>query len=863
MSRTIRAGLVAAGLITHTALAAGALGALSAEARVALAFAALILLPGSAFVALGARPPGGAWLSPGWALGFGVAWLAALILATRALGLPFTVLVWMSLPATALLWALALWRRGLERAPTEGDRGPGGPESLRWTRAPLAALLLAAVVGAWHAGRLGAPLGIMTDSPDHIGSIRRMLERGDAFPRDAFFRDAGRDGVDPRKGLWHPEVALIARLAGADPLPTWRFLPACMVPAFVLIAAAFGFLLRGPPGAAVAGWAWLLTYGGSLGEQYVREAVFATKLGDQLALATAAAVLADLERPGRAGRLAAIGLALAALAAHVYYAIQFAMAFGALGLGLLIADRGWTPRVRRLAATSLALGLAGLPYLLWRASQSYAPVNVIHTQTQGMLWLTDGVGIVSFGVLWDWLGNLWVLFPLAAAWLWREGRRNAAVLYLLSTPLVVALVIFDPPVVALLEPRLGYLLMRMIWMVPAAALLAWMLPGLVAAVVRGPSRLRPGLALGFVGWLLLPALQDSARVLADPAGQEAAERPYGTAPWSDALAWMKARLPRGTVVLSDPATSYSVPMHTGLYVVTLSDQHSSPNDRRALQRILDARDALDPFAPWDRVRELIRRYRVDVIALNDRFAEPPELDYWTPRPAWFAAARARFDRAPAAFEPLFDTGDFVVYRVHAAALDTVDALVPPRPFVVTWEPGIWSPGRPIDRALPALCQFSLARREGAPGDTIRGVADWRATRPMPPGYYIVAIRFDRALPGGYRPPAAIGKPFRKLVERLRGERYRFRADHLPVGGVYGVDRWTPEQVVRDSFAFTVPHDVADGTYRVGIRMIVQPHYANFRLSDYFLDDDLYSGLRMGTIAIRRREGAGSGVHSRH
>ena len=34
-------------------------------------------------------------------------------------------------------------------------------------------------------------------------------------------------------------------------------------------------------------------------------------------------------------------------------------------------------------------------------------------------------------------------------------------------------------------------------------------------------------------------------------------------------------------------------------------------------------------------------------------------------------------------------------------------------------------------------------------------------------------------------------------------------------------------------------------------MIVQPHYVNFRLSDYFLDDDYYAGLQMGPFVVRR------------
>jgi hypothetical protein len=394
----------------------------------------------------------------------------------------------------------------------------------------------------------------------------------------------------------------------------------------------------------------------------------------------------------------------------------------------------------------------------------------------------------------------------------------------------------------------------MVWLVPLAPLLGWMLPGLASVLRGGPGRLRAAAALAGILVLHAGPLVDTARVLARPDLQLAFERDSGTAPWSDALAWMRDSLPRGSVVLTDPATAYSIPMVTGHFVTALSDQHSSPNDPRALERILDARDALDPYATWDRVREVVDRYRVDAFALNDRFPTPPALDYWAPRPAWFAAARARFDREPRVFEPLFDRDGFVVYRVHRAALDTLSSRPPARPFVVPWHAGDGSPGRPIDPDLPALCRFSLERRDAAPGDTVRGVADWRAPRPMAPGAYTIAVRFDRPLPGDVRPPAALAKPVRKLIERTRGERYRFREDHLPVGGAYGVDQWRPDEVVRDSFSITVPFDVAEGRYVVRIRMLRQPHYHNIHLRDHFYDDDLYSGLEVGSITIRRRDG---------
>jgi len=861
VSRRAIAIAVAVGLALHAALAAGRLGFLPGEARVALAFLVLVMLPGSAALARGVAPPGGRWLAPGWALGFGVAWLGGLVLATRALGLPFTVLAGSTVATSALLWAVALLVRPPARAPAHSGAAIGAPDHgmepppRPWSRTARVALVLAAAAAAWVCGREGAPLGMQTDSPDHIGTIRRMLASGDAFPRNAFFKDAGPEGADPRKGLWHAEVALVAKLSATDPLLTWRFLPACLAPLFVLNMAVMGFLLRGPPGAALAGWAWLITYGGSLGALHVREVVFATKVGDQLALATAAAVLADLAHPSRRARMVAVGLGLGTLAAHVYYILQFAMVLPALAVGLAIADRGFRPRVRRLTATGLALALAAIPYLLWRMHGAYAPANIIHTEPQGLLYLGGHARVVSIGVLWDWLGNAWILFPLAAPWLWRVGRREPPVLYLLTTALAVALVIFDPPVVALLEPRLGYLLMRMIWMVPLAPLLAWMLSELVAALRRGEERLRAALALAGTLLLLAGPLSDAVHVLARPGQAAAAERGTTAAPWSDALAWMEDSLPAGSVVLSDPATSYSIPEYTHHYVTTLADQHSSPNDPRALQRILDARDALDPYAPWARVREVVDRYHVDIVALNNRFPAPPALDYWKPLPTWYDSARARFDAAPTAFPPLFDRDGFVVYRVRRAALDSLPPP-PPRPDVVRWAPGIWSPGRPLDPALPALCLFTMHPREAAPGDTVSAVAYWRATHPMAPGSYTVAVRFDHPFPGRFRPPPVLAKPVRKIIERIDHQRYRFREDHLPAGGDYGVDLWTPDQVVRDSFTVTVPADVADGPYRVEIRMLVGPHYPNYRVSDYLFDQDIYSGIHVGPFTVTRSPARG-------
>ena len=836
--------VVAAGLAVHLLLAAGALGVLPPATRLALAFGVLVLLPGYAFVALGATPPGGAWLAPGWAFGFGVAWNAALVLATRALGLPFTVLVGWSAAATAAVWAAVGWRH---RATPPDPPAPALPAA-----AVLAVALAVAVIGAYLIW-VGPVLSFYSDAPDHIGTLRRMMASGDAVPSDAFFRDAGAAGVDPRKGLWHPQLAVIALLSGVDALQAWSGLPPLIAVLFVLNAASFGRLLAGGAGAGVAAWALILTYGGTLAAPGLRHALFSSRVADQLALATTVAVIADLQAPRRATRLAAIGLGLAAVTTHLFGIIQFGVAFATLGAGLVLRDRGVSAPVRRLAGTATLLAATALPFLLWRLSHAYAPTNIIHTEPQGLVWLTGNLRVVSPGVLSDSMFWGWVLFPFAWWPLWRHGRGNPASLFILTSSVAAAVFLFVPPVVMLLEPRLGYLLMRMAGLASLYGLLAWAVPGLWMRIVRrGERRVRLQAAAALVGVLLVmaPNLRDAELVGSRPEILAADDRESPLL-WEDALQWMDAHLPVGSVVLADPFTSYSIPMMTRLYVATLVDQHSSPNDSLALTRILDARDGLDPYGSWDRLRAVVARYDVTAIALNDRFAVPPRGDYWAPSPEWYARARARLDRHPVAFEPVFDTGDFVVYRVHRAAVDTLSGAPPERPFVSAWRSGAFPAGRRMGEGMPVLHGLVVWPHVVAPGDTVHAVAVWRALRPATPGSYSVVVRLDRPLPGGLRPPSVIGKPVRKLIERLRGERYRLRSDHLPLGGAYGVDLWRAEEVVRDSFELVIPSVAAEGRYELRIKMMRQPHYHNLRLSDYFLDEDVFSGLPAGWVEVER------------
>lgn len=829
------AGLVVALLLEHGALA-GAPGL----ARTALALGVLVLLPGAAWLrAIGVQPPGGAAFSPGWALGLGLAWWGLGVLLTRFAGLPFTVLVLAGSP-----WSLLPWLVAAVVAPRERRQAPAAGA------AAVLAVSVAALLAFVHVARHGPPLAWSSDSPDHIGTIRRMLASGDAFPQDAFFRDAGTAGVDPRKGLWHAGVASVCALAHVDPVNAWSWLSALLAPLFVVNAAAFAFLLGGGLAAAAGAWGLLLGYGGGLASQYLGEAVFSTKLADQLALATAAALLQDLDERTRRSRAVVAGLALGTVGVHVFGAIQFAIAFGALGVGLLIRERGRSRVLDRLAVTSLVAALAVAPYLAWRAAQAYAPVNVIHTETQGMLDLGGGITVVSPGTWWDWLGPTWILFPLSLL-AWVRASWSLAVLYLLATTAAVCLLMFFPPVVALLEPRLGYLLMRLPWLLPSSAAVAYLVVATRDAWASG-RRTGAVAALAVLAAGLAGPVADGVRAFTRGDRARAEPDPKSVERWADAAAWMDRELPEGTVVLSDPATSYSIPMLTRHWVTALADQHSSPNDSLALARILDARDALDPHAGWRRTAEVVDRWGATAIALNGRFEEPPMLNYWAPSAGWYAAARARLGRAPEAFERVWEKDRFTVYRIHRPELELLRDGERPRSYVRAATRN--DRPRPMGSRVPDLVSFQLGATEAARGDTLRGRLEWTTDRRLRAGAYRVAVRFDRALPAGVpRAPVAVSKVWRKLVERSRRERYRFRGDHLPAGGAYGVDRWRPGEVVIDPFQLVVPRDVAPGDYTVKVAIARQPHYPNLRLRDILSDDDFLNGLEVGRLQVTARK----------
>ena len=89
-------------------------------------------------------------------------------------------------------------------------------------------------------------------------------------------------------------------------------------------------------------------------------------------------------------------------------------------------------------------------------------------------------------------------------------------------------------------------------------------------------------------------------------------------------------IPPGSVILSDPVTSYCIPAVTDQFVACTYDQHSIPNDSTALDRILDCRDLFLPGTSVSRAVGTMKQYGSQYLAVNGRVPRSVTPMYWKP-----------------------------------------------------------------------------------------------------------------------------------------------------------------------------------------------------------------------------------------
>jgi hypothetical protein len=412
----------------------------------------------------------------------------------------------------------------------------------------------------------------------------------------------------------------------------------------------------------------------------------------------------------------------------------------------------------------------------------------------------------------------------------------------LSTYLVVQ---FVPFILTPLYAVLKYLVFRLDVMVPA-----YMLPAFFVTTWKPHgARLTKTVIVIAVLACIIPILRQNAFT----PSELAAERRNGPDRWARGLYQLAETLPPGSVIASDPVTSYLISAFTPHYVVCTLDQHAPPNDLRVEARMTAARDIVSPYTTAREKDVLIRANRVTHVVINRALPPGLILNYWTLEPLAAQDADDTFRSLRYEFEPVdFDDGITAYRWKNEERLSTLPRPVP-RP-VVQALPGEATPIG--EESGEALLKGATIRGAGIvpPGGELAIKLYWSRPTVRPPGTYVVSIRFDRKLVS----LPFDGKPFpklsRKVMEGVRNERYRYRADHMILGGLFGPDAWETDMIVEDDVRVQLPTDLAPGRYRVQAKMLRIANQPNHELRDYFFDDDIYQGVRIGEITIEPWDG---------
>jgi hypothetical protein len=323
------------------------------------------------------------------------------------------------------------------------------------------------------------------------------------------------------------------------------------------------------------------------------------------------------------------------------------------------------------------------------------------------------------------------------------------------------------------------------------------------------------------------------------------ERARSYVRWSDGIDFLNENLPANSVIASDPVTSYSIPAVTSYHTVCTLDQHGPPNDARLEERIQAAREMLSPYVPVGRTIELMSEHRATHVVLNNRFPARMLQHYWSMDPGIFPDCKRKFLEHPELFEVLYNDNGFIVLRRTNTFQPSGMKIA--NPFVLDGVPADFTVlGNEAGEAV--LEAFKMPRAAERGGKIDVGLV-WSSNRDNRAGNYMVSVRFDHTNPG----LPFDGKPFpkitRKIVEMLRGHRYRFRLNHKIRNGFLSPDGWQPGDLVLDETMIRVPYDIAPGVYTVSAKLLTVPQQPNYHVRDILYDSDIYQGIPMGEITV--------------
>jgi hypothetical protein len=785
----------------------------------------------------------------GTAISFAVLFIAALFhLDIRIIG----VLI----PAVVI--TLALW--GKFRQTTSATNAPGEYTDIpRDGWLPTAVLIILIVAVSLMILTTGDPLTYTSDSADHIAYIRTVSRTHEAFPDQFYYHDGGILTHDIRKGMGQALWGALNALTGyRDTAPVWPLMS--LISSIFMLLALFcaGLaLFRSASIGLIASILFVLFSGGGLRGYALALGGTGYMFGKIFYVAVLAFLPLSIMSSKSRYLLLTVAAAFAATCAHIAHFAIILFIAAVFYLSNLITQRGaerWN-RFRRAHFVVAMIILVNAPYLVLRYIRDYAPGNPLHTELQGVLFLTEKLYILNPLVFGEAAGPLGILSLCALFVLWRRSRTDERLRLLLCGSIAIYALLFNPLWFPYLFKRMTYLLIRFEFAVPSMIVCAYLFRELWTKMRRRNSELSsPAAVIGFMAaaaFLVFPLVKTPSEfAYGDRTMHKINEASYRNL--TDLFGFMERACPPGNVIASDPITSFGIPAFTDQYVICPYDQHSTPNDSTAVERIRDSRKIFDTGSSLSEIRDILVRYGAGYLVVNGRIPSYVETMYWKPDRARANELSERLRDSSSPFRVIFDRAGITMAQLVASPTrKTIEPEAARLPFLGD-SIDAWAADRLTASGIPAIRIKGVRAigTEAARGDTIEVAITWVAAERCPFSSYVAYLRFDTDFPKVEFYRESFGKPYRKILEKYTGHRFRFRFDFQPLSGVVPPDTWPLMHEIRDTVYVPIPRDIAPGTYTLSCKMAEKPQFPNYVLKDILTDDDFYSGVPMATIRVR-------------
>lgn len=706
-------------------------------------------------------------------------------------------------------------------------------------------------------------LGVDTDSLDHVSYIRRSLDSGEIFPSDSFFREGDGGRFDPRKGIWHPVLSLFVFQADVDPVFLWRMLPSIFS---IFVFAAFWLFARELLGSALLSFVsvgLLVLFARGEGVAWFAKAGYPRNLSQMVFWASTAYMIRYFRGKRTWNICFSALLVVVSVAVHISAAMLTASVLGALMIYTSVRGWGDAWQKRFWSAVPLLAAAVVLPVILRVAFGGAGGFNFIHTHRQGMLLLGGDLAIVDPVELMSAEG-LAFFFAVAISpftFLITPKRRETRLVTIMFLLPVVA--VLNPLTATLMEKYLGYLHYRMLQAAPTMCILSLALSGLVRMLLtgRGPRRekkvpllrgtARRLVAVSLIALFAMIPLRFGLEDAVAYVGAGARTGAHGEDRQEELFEDILEGVPPHSVIMSDPNTSYQISAFTDHFVLVIPGQHGSPLDEAAMTRLERTRDFFCPSAEIKPVYRWLRVHGVRYLLIDTEQSEGPGFFNTAPK-ANVLATVERLKRYGDTFGLNRRTDRYILF-------DLAD-IPPPDSTADGALSGISSgrcaPGMMEGYFSPAAgCEgltmegFSLENGILSPGDTLSGSFCWSSNGVGFGLPYEWFIRLDTGYAKGPFFRRWYDKQYRRIVERRRGELYRYTVTGPVVSGYSFPDQWNGAGRAGQDFSLVIPAGMAGGEYEVkaGVRRV--PYLQNKRISDYLRNSDSLRGASAGKITI--------------